>query len=503
MEGMAYLLEGFQSLASAQVLIALLTGVLLGTAVGMIPGIGPVAGMAIMLPFTFGLEPASGVLLLLGMLYGGLYGGSSTAILMRVPGTAVSVIAALDGYEMTKRGRAGAALAITTIASFVAGTIGVVALMLLAPVLSDAALALSEPEFLALGLFALFVLSRLSAEPFTKTMIAAALGLGLATIGVDSISGTARFVFGIPELRQAITITPVAVGLFGVAEVFLLADRRDAIPALPRVRYRDIYPTRTELRRSVPAIARGSVLGFVVGLIPGPSAMMSAYASYGLERRVSKHREEVGHGAIEAVAGPEAANNGATQIGMIPLLLLGIPFTPFMALILGGFTIHGIIPGPLFIDQEPVLFWGIVAGLYAANLLLLLINLPGIPLIINVLRVPRDLLLGGVLVLTMTGTYISRNSMFDVVVLLAMGVLGFWMAKVGLSRAVALLAFVISGFIEQAFVRTFVISRGDAVGYILERPIATTLFLVTAVIVAYPGGKKAVGAVRGRIRAQA
>lgn len=479
------LLDGFASIAVPSALLALFVGVLVGSIVGVLPGIGPIGAMAILMPFSFTLEPTVGILMLSGIYFGAMYGGSTTSILMRVPGEASSVVTSIDGYEMTKRGRAGAALAVAAMGSFVAGTLAVLALMLVAPSLSEFAIGFAAPEYLALAIFALFVLSRLSGGSLWPAMAAAGLGLILATIGLDPGSGNTRFTFDVLQLSQGVDITALAVGLYGLAEIFLMVERKGTIPPLARVRMRELYPTRAELRRAVPAMFRGGLIGFLLGLTPGPSGVLSTYASYWVERRVSKHKDEFGKGAIEGVAGPEAANNGASGGAMVPLLVLGIPFAAPTALLLGGFTVHNIIPGPLLIQQQPTLFWGLIAGMYVANVLLLVLNLPLVGMFVQLLRVPRDILVGFIVLIAVLGTFATRNSMFDVVVLIVMGILGYLMVKANLPRATLILAFIIGPLLESSLVQTLNLAQGDA-GYLFTRPIAATLVGLTILALVAP-----------------
>jgi len=479
------LLDGFEALLSPYSLIALIAGVVVGSLVGVLPGIGPLGAMAVLLPFSFVLEPTPGILMLAGIYYGAMYGGSTTSILLNLPGEVASVVTAIDGFEMTKRGRAGAALAVAAIGSFVAGTFATVALMLAAPAISDVALEFSAPDYLALTLFALLVLSRLTGGSFARTMVAVGLGLVLATVGLDETSGNQRFVFDVTELNRGVNITALAVGLFGIAEILLLAERPGRPPDLPRLRLRELLPTRTELRRAAPAMVRGSGLGFLLGLLPGPGPVVSTFASYSLERRISKHRREFGHGAIEGVAGPESANNGAAGGAMIPLLLLGVPFAAPTAILLGGFTVHGIAPGPTLIDDEPELFWGLIAGLYSANVVLLILNLPLVRLFTTVLLVPRDVMLAGILVFAAVGTFATENSLFDVGLLLASGMLGYLMVKVGLPRAALMLAFVIGDLMERTLVQTLLLGGGSP-STLLERPVAVVLLVATALVLLAP-----------------
>lgn len=478
--------SGFAAVFDPMVLLMLVVGVLVGTLVGVLPGIGPVGAMAILFPLSFSLDPGAGLIMVAGIYLGSQYGGSTSAILLGVPGEASSVVSTMDGYPMTKRGRAGAALAIAALGSFIAGTIAVLLLMLVSGPLSDFAAQFASPEYLALTIFALLVLSRLAGGKTSTTFMAVGLGLMLATIGLDANSGTTRFTFGLDELVRGVEITPLAVGLFGIAEILLLAEGADRSQELPRVRFRSLLPTSEELRRATPAMFRGGLLGFVMGLIPGPSAVVATYASYMVEKRVSrKHRDEFGTGAIEGVAGPESANNGAAGGVMVPLLVLGLPFNAPTALLLAGFTIHGVTPGPTFMDTEPVLFWTIIAGLYTANAVLLVLNLPLVGLFTSLLRIPRDLLLAAVLIIAIIGTYAARNDPVDVVWLLVMGMLGYVMVKLDISRVALMLAFVIAPLLEQSLNQTIVLAEGD-LAYIVGRPIALTVIVVTVLVMFLP-----------------
>lgn len=485
MDALSDLGAGFAAVAAPGPLLAMLLGVFVGSLVGALPGIGPVGAMAVLLPLSFSLDPVGGLLMITGIFLGSQYGGSTASILMNVPGESSSVVTAIDGHEMTKRGRAGAALAVAAIGSFLAGTLAIVLLTFAAGPVSELALSFAAPEFLALTVFALFVLSRLSGGSFSATMVAAALGLMLATVGVDETSGGVRYTFGAEGLISGVEITPVAVGLFGVAELMLLVEQRGTVPRLPTVRLRELYPTRVEMRRALPAMGRGSVLGFLFGLVPGPGAAVATYASYMLERRVSRRRHEFGRGAVEGVAGPESANNGSAGGSLVPLLVLGVPFAAPTALLLAGFTIHGAIPGPLFIEQEPELFWGLVAGMFLANVALLVLNLPLVGLFTSMLRIPRDILVALILLVAAVGTYAARNSIVDVGWMVAMGILGYGMVKLGLSRAALMLAFVVAPLMERSLLQTITLSQDDP-GYILTRPLAVTLLALAVAALAAP-----------------
>lgn len=477
---------GFAAIMDPALLLMLVLGVLVGSIVGVLPGVGPVGAMALLLPLSFALDPGAGLILIAGIYLGAQYGGSTSSILLGVPGEASSVVTTLDGHPMARNGRAGVALAISAIGSFVAGTLGVLLLMVIAKPLSSFAAQFAPPEYLALALFALLVLSRLAGGSIFSTFAAVGLGLMLATIGLDSTTGAARFTLGNADLLQGVEVTAVAVGVFGIAEVLLLAEESSsAATRVARVPFRSMIPTRTDLRRATPAIFRGSLLGFGFGLIPGPSAVVSTYASYFLEKRLSKHKDEFGKGAIEGVAGPESANNGAAGGSMVPLLILGLPFNAPTALLIAGFTIHGVIPGPLFIDNEPVLFWTLIAGLFAANVVLLVFNLPLVGLFTSLLRVPKDLLLALIVVVAILGTYGTRGRPVDVFWLLVMGILGYLMVKIGISRIAFILAFVMGPLLESSLKQTIVLARGDA-GYLLGRPISMVVIVITVIVLTLP-----------------
>ncbi|TFB53614.1 tripartite tricarboxylate transporter permease [Cryobacterium tagatosivorans] len=491
MDLISNLLEGFAAVFNPILLLTLLVGVLIGSIVGVLPGIGPVGAMALLLPISFTLDPAAGLIMTSGIYLGAQYGGSTSAILIGVPGEASSVVTTLDGYPMAKKGRAGAALAIAALSSFLAGTLAVVLLMVVAGPLSDFATQFASPEYLMLAIFALVALSRLTGGSTIMTFAAVGLGLILATIGLDATSGNVRFTFGLTPLLQGIEITSVAVGLFGISEILLLAEGRGTVQSMPKVPFRSLWPNRTELRRSVGPAFRGGIIGFVLGLIPGPSGAVSSYGSYALEKRISKRKDEFGKGAVEGVAGPEAANNGSAGGSMVPLLVLGLPFNGPTALLLAGFTVQGIIPGPLFMENEPVLFWTLIAGLYAANLALLALNLPLVGMFTSLLRIPRDLLLTFVVVIAIIGTIATRGQLVDVFWLLVMGVIGYLMAKLGISRVAVMLAFVIAPILESSLTQTVSLADGDPL-YLFDRPISTTIIIMTALIAIVPVVLKAI-----------
>ena len=485
MDLVANLASGFGAILDPGLILAMLVGVLVGTIVGVLPGIGPNGAMAILLPLSFTLNPATGLIMTAGIYLGSQYGGSTTAILVGVPGEASSVVTMLDGYPMTRAGRAGAALAVAAIGSFIAGTMAVFLLMVVARPLSEFAKAFSSAEFLLVALFALIALSRLTGGSAIRTFIAVGIGLMLATIGLDPSSGAVRFDLGFDGFIDGLTIPAVAVGLFGIAEMLLMAEQPEEVTRIPKVPLRNLWLTRAEFRRSAVPMVRGGLVGFLLGLLPGPSGVTASYASYAVEKQFSKHPEEFGKGAIEGVAGPESANNGASGGAMVPLLILGLPFNGPTALLLAGFTVHGVIPGPLFMESQPVLFWTLIAGFYAANLALLVLNLPLVGLFVSLLRIPRDLMMTLVIVIAIIGTYGTRGNMIDVFWLLVLGMLGYVLAKLDISRAAVMLAFVIGPFLESSLIQTTVLANGDPT-YLLRRPISAAILALTVLVVFLP-----------------
>lgn len=467
------LMLGFSVALSPSVLVYAFVGCVLGTLVGMMPGLGPLAGISLLLPATFGLNPIVAIVLLAGVYYGAMYGGSTTSILMRIPGEAASVMTCIDGYEMTKNGRAGPALAISAIGSFVAGTLGVVGLMLLAPTLAEFALRFGPPEYTALLLMGLFILAYMSGGSMLKTLAMAAFGLMLGMIGIDVMTGYTRFSYDMVELGDGIGIVPVAVGLFGISEILLTAGQAEP-PKVQRPRLRDLIPSREEFRLSVGPIARGSILGFLIGIIPGSAHIISSFVSYGIERRLSKHPERFGKGAIEGVAGPESANNSAASGAFVPMMALGIPTSPVTAVMIAAIMVHGILPGPTLINQQPELFWGFVASMYVGNVVLLILNLPMIGLFINLLRVPYAYLYPGILCFCILGVYSVSNSLIDVWIMVVMGAIGYVLRKFGYDLAPVALGLVLAPTLELSLRQSLSMSAGDY-GIFLERPIATTL----------------------------
>jgi putative tricarboxylic transport membrane protein len=488
-ESFQHMISGFGIATTAHNLFYCLIGAIVGTIIGVLPGIGPIAGIALLIPATFGLNVTSAIIMLAGIYYGAMYGGSTTSILLNVPGETASVITCIDGYQMAQKGKAGKALAICAIGSFIAGTLGILGLVFLAPPLAEAALAFGPPEYFSLMVFGFIILSNVTGTSLVKSLMMAVVGLIIGTIGIDPVSGDPRFTFGSVPLLSGIEFVAVAIGLFGIGEVLTNADQPsemlDQKVLVPRLR--DLYPTLQDLKESIGAILRGTAAGFGIGLVPGPAPVIATYASYMIEKRISRHPEQFGKGAIEGVAGPESANNSACQAAFIPLFVLGIPFAPPTAILLGALLIHGINPGPMMIGQHPELFWGVIASMYIGNFILLLLNLPFVPLFANILRIPKKILLPLVILFCITGMYTVNNSVFDIWMMLLFGALGFLMRKWAYEGAPLLLALVLGPKLEVAFRQSLMISHGNF-GIFVDRPVslvfilATILFLIVPII---------------------
>jgi putative tricarboxylic transport membrane protein len=464
------------------VLLYAFIGCVIGTLVGVLPGVGPLAGISLLLPATFGLDATRAIVMLSGIYYGAMYGGSTTSILMRIPGEAASVMTCIDGYAMARKGRAGAALAIAAVGSYIAGTVSVVALMFLAPPLAAFALRFGPPEYFALLILGLLVLAYMSSGSMLKSLAMAALGLLLGMIGIDQMTGYFRFAYGIVELGDGLGVVPVAVGLFGLAEILTTAGQATP-PAVIKPRLRELLPSRAEWRQSTGPVARGTLLGFLIGIIPGSAHIISSFVSYALERKLSNRPEEFGRGAVPGVAGPESANNAATSGAFVPMLALGVPSGPIPAVMLAAMMVHGVAPGPLLIKNSPDLFWGFIASMYVGNLVLLILNLPLVGLFVNLLRIPYPLLYPGIVVFCVLGVYAVNGSLVDVWIMLLMGVLGYVLRKFGFETAPIVLGVVLAPMIEMSLRQSLAMSAGSYAIFV-ERPIAATLLGVGLLLLA-------------------
>ena len=486
-ESVQQLFTGFGIAATLTNLLYCLLGAVAGTLVGILPGLGPIAGIALLIPVTFGLNPTSAIIMLCGIYYGAMYGGSTTSILLNVPGETASVITCIDGYQMARKGKAGPALAICAIGSFTAGTLAIFGMVFLAPPLAQAALAFGPPEYFSLMVCGFIVLSNVTGGSLIKSLMMAVIGLIIGTVGLDPVTGEYRFTFDTTYLLSGIEFVAVAIGLFGIAEVLANVDQplENMESGILVPRFRDLYPSLQDLKTSFGAMLRGAGIGFGVGLVPGPAPVIATYASYMTEKRISNHPDDFGTGVIEGVAGPEAANNAACQSAFIPLFVLGIPFAPPTAILLGALMIHGVVPGPMMITEHPDVFWGVIASMYIGNFILLLLNLPFVPFFASILRIPKKVLLPLVMLFCLTGMYTVNNSLNDIWLMLLMGALGYLMRKRAYDAAPLLLALVIGPKMEVAFRQSLMLSHGNF-GVFFERPVSLAFLVATFLFLALP-----------------
>ncbi|MEI9478518.1 MAG: tripartite tricarboxylate transporter permease [Deltaproteobacteria bacterium] len=474
------IVTGFQITFQPINLLYCFIGCFIGTLIGVLPGIGPTGAVSILLPMTFKISPVASIILLSGIYYGALYGGSTTSILVNVPGEAASVVTCLDGYQMARQGRAGPALGIAAFGSFIAGTVSVIALMFLSYPLSTFALAFGPPEYTALIILGITILTYLAQKSMIKALMMAAFGFLLAYVGIDMLTGKARYTFGLAGLMDGIGILPIAMGLFGVAEVLENMGASGEISVF-KTKLGNFYPNRQDWKDSWKPITRGSLIGFLIGIIPGGNATLASFVSYATEKRCSKHPERFGHGAIEGVAGPESSNNAAFAGGMVPLFALGIPTSVACALLFAALLIHGVQPGPFLIPEHPDIFWGLVASMYLGNIMLLIINLPLIGMWVQVLRVPRRILLPLILFFCIIGAYAANNSFFDVGVMMVFGVLGYLMRRFDYEPAPMVLAFVLGPILENSMRQSLKLSGGNF-GIFFSRPVSVTLLVLAGLV---------------------
>ena len=478
-------MQGFAVAMTPKNLLLCLVGCMWGTAVGILPGLGPMAGMALLLPLTFGLDPAGAVIMLSGIFYGAMYGGSTTSILLRIPGEAASVITCLDGYEMARKGRAGSALSIAAIGSFIGGTFSIVGLMVAAPLLAEAMLKVGPAAEAILMLLALLVVAVVSAGPVVKTLAMVVLGLALATIGLDPLTAHPRFMFGNLELADGMSFVALSIGLFGVSELLIsLETRMVETPKAPTMR--ELIPSAEEVKQAAPAVARGSIIGFLFGIVPGVSHIVSTFVSYAVEKKLSRNPETFGHGNVAGLAGPETANNATTGSAMIPLLVLGIPAIPATSILLSALLIHNVQPGPLLLIERPDVFWGLIASMYIGNIILLVLNLPLVGLFVGLLRTPWGYLMPTVLLICVIGVYSVKGSGFDLTVMAVSGVGGYFLRKFGFDVAPLLLAFVVGERLEKSFLTALTISDGNYATFV-QGPAVRVFLAVFAVIFALQG----------------
>jgi TctA family transporter len=474
------LILGFGVAISPINLLYCLIGVLLGTLIGVLPGVGPVATIAMLLPITFNLNPVSALIMLAGIYYGAQYGGSTTAILVNIPGESSSVVTCLDGYQMARQGRAGPALAIAAIGSFFAGCVATLLIAVAAPPLAELALKFGPSEYFSLMVFGLIAATVLARGSLIKAIAMVVFGLLLGLVGTDVNSGVLRFTFGIPELSDGIGFVVVAMGMFGTAEIISnldLKDKREVF--LSKVTH--LYPTKEDLKRSWASILRGTALGSCLGILPGGGALLASFGAYTLEKKVSSHPEQFGKGAIEGVAGPESANNAGAQTSFIPMLTLGIPGNAVMALMIGALMIQGIAPGPQVMNEKPQLFWGLIASMWVGNLMLVVLNLPMIGMWVKLLTVPYRYLFPSILVFMAIGVFSLSNNPFDVLIMAVFGVLGYICVKLECEPAPMILGFILGPLMEENLRRAMLLSRGDPFVF-FQKPISLGFMVASAVL---------------------
>jgi putative tricarboxylic transport membrane protein len=483
------LMQGFSVALTPMNLAMCFLGCLLGTIVGVLPGLGPPATIAMLLPLTFKMDPTGAMIMLAGIYYGAKYGGSTTSILLNVPGESSSVVTCLDGYQMARQGRAGAALGISAIASFVAGTIGTVLLMLVAPPLAKLSLAFSSPEYFALMVLGLAMVVLLAGDSLTKALLAMTFGLWIAGMGTDLFTATSRFTFGQTELLGGIDFVIVAIGIFAVGEVMANMEPEKPLDMLPVPKgLKNLFPTLQDLKDCRFAFMNGSIIGFFIGVLPGAGATISSFLSYGLEKAVSKHPEKFGTGVIEGVAAPEGANNADTAGALVPLLTLGIPGSGTTAILLAALVLWGFKPGPMFIEDSPAMFWGLVASMYIGNVVLLILNLPLVTVFAQLLRMPGYVMYPLILGVSMVGIYTINSSVFQLCLLAVFGLVGYAMRKLDFPTAPLVLGLVLGDSMEKALRQSLMMSQGDL--SILFRPIPAVLLSIAAFLLVVPLIKK-------------
>jgi putative tricarboxylic transport membrane protein len=477
-------LDGFALVVEPKNLLYCLIGVLIGMVIGVLPGLGPAATIAILLPITYTIDPVSAIIMLAGIYYGAQYGGTITSVLLRLPGEASSVVTVFDGFALAKQGKAGTALGIAAIGSFVGATISIIGLTLLAPVVASIALDFGPAEYAALALLGVLLVATIGSGNKLKALIAGAVGLLLATVGRDSFSGASRFTFDSLQLADGIDFVVVAMGLFGVGEILYNLEQRHGKRHVP-AKVGNVWPSKKDLKQSSGAIGRGSVIGFVLGVLPGGGAVLSSIVAYAIEKRRSKTPERFGRGAIEGVAAPETANNAAATSSFIPLLTIGLPANATMAMMFGALLILGVSPGPQLVNEHPDVFWGVINSMYIGNLMLLILSIPLVGLFVRILRVRPAILAPITALITILGVYTINNSVFDIFLMIAFGIIGYLMKKAGFDPGPMVLAFVLGSIIESSTRRSLLIFGGDPTGF-LTRPISGTILAIFAVLALLP-----------------
>ena len=479
------LLLGFSVALTWQNMFYCFLGVFVGTLIGVLPGIGPPTTIALLLPATYYVEPTSAIIMLAGIYYGAMYGGSITSILVNIPGEAASVVTCLDGYQMARQGRAGVALGISTIGSFIAGTLGIVGLMVAAPPLAKFALRFGPPEYFSLVFMAFSLVIYLASQSMLKAVMITVVGVLVGTVGMDFVTGTDRFSYGSMTLSDGVGLIPVVIGLFGIAEVLENTEKEAGKISTLKTKFKGLFPTLKDWKDSLGPIFRGTILGFFIGILPGGGTIMASFASYALEKKVSKHPEQFGKGAIEGVAAPESANNAASSSAFIPLMTLGLPSNAVTALLLGALMIHGIRPGPMLIQEHPQLFWGVVASMYVGNVMLVILNLPVIGLWVRLLSIPYRILFPIILLFCLVGVYGVNSNPWEVMIMIVFGIVGYLMRKFKYEPAPFVFAFVLGRLMEEALRQSLFLSKGSFAIF-FTRPISCILIVIGILLFSVP-----------------
>jgi putative tricarboxylic transport membrane protein len=488
---MSEILEMFQGLGngfgiafSLTNLTFALIGALLGTIVGILPGLGPAATISLLLPLSFKIaSPVTSIIMMAGIFYGAMYGGSTTSILVNIPGEAASVVTCIDGYQMALKGRAGPALGVAAIGSFIAGTIGIIGLTFVAPPLAEFALKFGPPEYFALTLLGLLMATLLGGSSIVKGLIVVVLGLLLGSVGLDPISGAVRFTWGFFMLQEGVDFVTLAMGMFGIGEILINLEKK-LTTELVTQKITHLWPTLKDWAESKWAMLRGSLIGFFIGILPGGGAVISSLVSYAVEKKASKHPEEFGKGAIQGVAGPESANNSAASASFIPLLTLGIPGNASIAMIFAALLIQGVQPGPFLITEHPDVFWGVVASMYIGNAMLLVLNLPMVGMWVQLLRVPYAILAPIIVLFCCVGVYSVRNTVFDIWIMGIFGIIGYLFRKVDLEPGPLILAFVLGPILERSLRQALLLSAGSPFIF-FKRPISGTIMGFLLIFIAF------------------
>ena len=479
------MITGFQTAFSIEGILFVMIGVLVGTFIGMLPGLGPISAIAVMIPITFGMEPTTALIMMAGVYYGAIFGGSTSSILLNAPGVAGTVATAFDGYPMAQQGKAGKALAIAAIASFTGGTVSVILLMLLAPALSSVAISFGPPAYFGLMVLGLTAISSLSEGSTIKALISAVVGFMVVTIGIDAQTGTQRFTFGNINLLEGLDFLVIALGLFALAEVCNLILNRKDLSLKDFHNIGSLKLTKADFNEMKGPMSRQSIIGFIIGVLPGAGATIASFIAYITEKKIAKNPEEFGKGSIKGLAAPETANNAATSGAFVPLLSLGIPGSGTTAVLLGAFLVLGVQPGPLLMVDRPEIFWGIIASMYLGNVFLLVLNLPLIPYIAKVLQIPRPLLISLVIMFSIIGVYAISFNTFDLYMLLLFGVIGFLMRLFAFPAPPLILAFILGGMLEQSYRQSMTISNGDPMIFV-NNPISLSLLIVALLSFVFP-----------------